>query len=142
MAASSQEQAPDGRRHLRETPHNVRRLLQLIALRGEDEIRTRGTLIGYVSLANWWFQPLTHLSNPKLQLYQSGIAKIHIKNSFAIEVGLFQKELTASRITAKDPPSEVSRRRKPRAGFLRGMCRKHLPTRQEPRCRSCGLHRR
>ena len=30
---------------------------------GEDEIRTRGTLIEYVSLANWWFQPLTHLSN-------------------------------------------------------------------------------
>ena len=29
---------------------------------GEDEIRTRGTVIPYVSLANWWFQPLTHLS--------------------------------------------------------------------------------
>ena len=91
MAASSQEQAPDGRRHLRETPHNVRRLLQLIALRGEDEIRTRGTLIGYVSLANWWFQPLTHLSNPKLQLYQSGTAKIHIKNCFATITTIFRK---------------------------------------------------
>ena len=29
---------------------------------GEDEIRTRGTVNPYVSLANWWFQPLTHLS--------------------------------------------------------------------------------
>ena len=29
---------------------------------GEDEIRTRGTLIRYVGLANRWFQPLTHLS--------------------------------------------------------------------------------
>ena len=34
----------------------------LIALRGEDEIRTRGTLETYVGLANRWFQPLTHLS--------------------------------------------------------------------------------
>ncbi len=30
---------------------------------GEDEIRTRGRKISYVSLANWWFQPLTHLSS-------------------------------------------------------------------------------
>ena len=29
---------------------------------GEDEIRTRGTVNPYVSLANWWFQPLTHPS--------------------------------------------------------------------------------
>ena len=29
---------------------------------GEDEIRTRGTLIRFVGLANRWFQPLTHLS--------------------------------------------------------------------------------
>lgn len=35
----------------------------LIALGGEDEIRTRGTLIRYVGLANRWFQPLTHLSS-------------------------------------------------------------------------------
>ena len=34
-----------------------------IALRGEDEIRTRGTLETYVGLANRWFQPLTHLSS-------------------------------------------------------------------------------
>jgi hypothetical protein len=32
------------------------------AFRGEDEIRTRGTLIRFVGLANRWFQPLTHLS--------------------------------------------------------------------------------
>ena len=30
--------------------------------RGEGGIRTPGTLIEYVSLANWWFQPLTHLT--------------------------------------------------------------------------------
>lgn len=29
---------------------------------GERGIRTPGTLIGYDSLANCWFQPLTHLS--------------------------------------------------------------------------------
>ena len=33
---------------------------------GEDEIRTRGTVNPYVSLANWWFQPLTHLSGNAL----------------------------------------------------------------------------
>ena len=30
---------------------------------GENEIRTRGTLIRFVGLANRWFQPLTHLSS-------------------------------------------------------------------------------
>ncbi len=30
---------------------------------GEDEIRTRGRKISYDSLANCWFQPLTHLSS-------------------------------------------------------------------------------
>src|SRR5690606_32714688 len=30
---------------------------------GEGGIRTPGTLIEYDSLANCWFQPLTHLSN-------------------------------------------------------------------------------
>ena len=29
---------------------------------GRRGIRTPGTLIEYVSLANWWFQPLTHPS--------------------------------------------------------------------------------
>ena len=29
---------------------------------GERGIRTPGTVIPYVSLANWWFKPLTHLS--------------------------------------------------------------------------------
>ena len=29
---------------------------------GERGIRTPGTVIPYVSLANWWFQPLTHLT--------------------------------------------------------------------------------
>ena len=29
---------------------------------GEWGIRTPGTVIPYVSLANWWFQPLTQLS--------------------------------------------------------------------------------
>ncbi len=31
---------------------------------GEWGIRTPGTVIPYVSLANWWFQPLTQLSKP------------------------------------------------------------------------------
>ena len=34
----------------------------LIAFGGEWGIRTPGTVIPYVSLANWWFQPLTQLS--------------------------------------------------------------------------------
>ena len=33
-------------------------------LGGEWGIRTPGTVIPYVSLANWWFQPLTQLSKP------------------------------------------------------------------------------
>ena len=33
-----------------------------VQLCGERGIRTPGTLDRYVSLANWWFQPLTHLS--------------------------------------------------------------------------------
>ena len=33
---------------------------------GEGGIRTPGTLNEYVSLANWWFQPLTHLTKPLL----------------------------------------------------------------------------
>ena len=35
-----------------------------ILLCGRRGIRTPGTLIEYVSLANWWFQPLTHPSWP------------------------------------------------------------------------------
>ena len=31
---------------------------------GKRGIRTPGTVIPYVSLANWWFKPLTHLSKP------------------------------------------------------------------------------
>ena len=38
------------------------RLRFLACFSGEGGIRTPGTLIGYVSLANWWFQPLTHLT--------------------------------------------------------------------------------
>ena len=48
--------------HKRQTPHFRAAPFFLIALRGEDEIRTRGTLETYVGLANRWFQPLTHLS--------------------------------------------------------------------------------
>ena len=29
---------------------------------GERGIRTPGTVFPYVSLANWWFKPLTHLT--------------------------------------------------------------------------------
>ena len=35
-----------------------------ILICGEWGIRTPGTVIPYVSLANWWFQPLTQLSKP------------------------------------------------------------------------------
>ena len=44
---------------------------------GEDEIRTRGTLIRYVGLANRWFQPLTHLSVAFVdRFYPKGCANI------------------------------------------------------------------
>ena len=36
--------------------------LQILRFCGERGIRTPGTVIPYVSLANWWFKPLTHLS--------------------------------------------------------------------------------
>ena len=44
---------------------------------GERGIRTPGTVIPYVSLANWWFQPLTHLTRvPGRPLGSNGTAKI------------------------------------------------------------------
>ena len=44
-------------------PHKKRRLWASFSLLGgEGGIRTPGTLIEYDSLANCWFQPLTHLS--------------------------------------------------------------------------------
>ena len=46
----------------------------LIALRGEDEIRTRGTRETYVGLANRWFQPLTHLSRGTVPMVLSNLA--------------------------------------------------------------------
>ena len=41
---------------------NEKRLQCCKRFGGENEIRTRGTLIRFVGLANRWFQPLTHLS--------------------------------------------------------------------------------
>ena len=35
---------------------------------GEGGIRTPGTVTPYVSLANWWFQPLTHLTVDRVQI--------------------------------------------------------------------------
>ena len=40
----------------------ARRKRHSIELRGSWGIRTPGTVIPYVSLANWWFQPLTQTS--------------------------------------------------------------------------------
>ena len=37
------------------------------SLGGEGGIRTPGTVIPYVSLANWWFKPLTHLTEQGMQ---------------------------------------------------------------------------
>ncbi len=46
---------------------------------GEDEIRTRGTLIRYVGLANRWFQPLTHLSGqPVFEFLFNWVCKYRI----------------------------------------------------------------
>ena len=45
--------------------YNTKRGMQIICMPlfcGERGIRTPGTVIPYVSLANWWFQPLTHLT--------------------------------------------------------------------------------
>ncbi len=39
------------------------RYIPKIFLCGEGGIRTRGTVYPYASLANWWFQPLTHLTS-------------------------------------------------------------------------------
>ena len=41
-----------------------RNFLRPIFFCGKRGIRTPGTVIPYVSLANWWFKPLTHLSKP------------------------------------------------------------------------------
>ena len=42
--------------------HSLKKRLFFGAFCGEGGIRTPGTLIEYDSLANCWFQPLTHLS--------------------------------------------------------------------------------
>ena len=55
-------------------PHKQRFVSGFFLFGGEDEIRTRGTLIRYVGLANRWFQPLTHLS--VLPFYPKGCANI------------------------------------------------------------------
>ena len=44
------------------------------SLGGERGIRTPGTVIPYVSLANWWFKPLTHLS--RMDFFHFAIANI------------------------------------------------------------------
>ena len=49
-----------------------------IPLCGEGGIRTPGTVIPYVSLANWWFKPLTHLTrHPCGSFVPNGPAKIY-----------------------------------------------------------------
>ena len=50
------------RRDNRTTLYPVFHLIVVLLFRGEGGIRTPGTLIEYDSLANCWFQPLTHLS--------------------------------------------------------------------------------
>ena len=42
--------------------HRSKNCDAIIPLCGEGGIRTPGTVNPYVSLANWWFQPLTHLT--------------------------------------------------------------------------------
>ena len=48
-------------RHKNSATEQARRAV-FIPLCGEGGIRTPGTVIPYVSLANWWFKPLTHLT--------------------------------------------------------------------------------
>ena len=84
----------------RQTPHLRAASALLIALRGEDEIRTRGTLETYVGLANRWFQPLTHLSRGTVPRVLSNLAfgpdcKDTKINCFAIGAG--EKDYTPTR---------------------------------------------
>ena len=44
------------------TVHKFHKTLKTNVYCGERGIRTPGTVNPYVSLANWWFQPLTHLT--------------------------------------------------------------------------------
>ena len=56
------------RYQLRHTPRcygNTR--AQIMLTGGDGGIRTRGTRIGYGSLANYWFQPLTHVTGHTAQ---------------------------------------------------------------------------
>ena len=83
----------------------------LIALRGEDEIRTRGTLETYVGLANRWFQPLTHLSRGTVPRVLSNLAfgpdcKDTKINCFAIGAGEKDSSLTL-RMTRADAQNDM-----------------------------------
>ena len=55
----------------------------LVSFCGRRGIRTPGTLIEYVSLANWWFQPLAHPSKPYVafgKAMQKYVKKIRVPN--------------------------------------------------------------
>ena len=73
---------------------------------GERGIRTPGTLIGYDSLANCWFQPLTHLSKvlnyscghkssvlnrtckllPHFFIHKTGVLAFYLRHSGSLQI--------------------------------------------------------
>jgi hypothetical protein len=68
---------------------------------GEGGIRTPGTLIEYVSLANWWIKPLSHLSgdllNEAAQKYKNSFKKTPSKNKSAFLHVIFTNPLIQNR---------------------------------------------
>ena len=54
---------------------------RVLTLCGEGGIRTRGTRLEYASLANWWFQPLTHLTVGSLLKQDAKISDLHGKHN-------------------------------------------------------------
>ena len=65
-------------RHKNSAIEQARRAI-FIPLCGEGGIRTPGTVIPYVSLANWWFKPLTHLTGHRSEYGNpNGTANIYL----------------------------------------------------------------
>ncbi len=84
LAISCSQSRRDNRTTLHPVGLPLKKRLIFGAFCGEGGIRTPGTLIEYDSLANCWFQPLTHLSVVNVESTRSGVRN---DVSLLIEIG-------------------------------------------------------
>gem|GEM_PF-4994456 len=84
LGVSCSQSRRDNRTTLHPVGLPLKKRLFFEAFCGEGGIRTPGTLIEYDSLANCWFQPLTHLSVVNVESTRSGVRN---DVSLLIEIG-------------------------------------------------------